>query len=134
MASIPVELYIANPPAVDLTVNLTLNAELPAQQVTLNTSTLIFGPDIESRYFTITVASGYDTSVNPSTGTVSFTFSGTNANSYANISDFSFTIEQPSSTTTVSAPSLSHTDPNKTSVKITGTSTQIGVYYNYCGP
>jgi hypothetical protein len=80
------------------------------------------------------VASDYDTSANTTSGTVSFTLSGTNQNSYATITNLSFTIQSQSTFETVSAPSLSISDPNRTSITVSATSAEIGVFYTHCGP
>jgi len=132
--TIPIAVHTNNPPVNDLTVNLALNEDIPSGQVTLSSSTLNFGPEIETRYFTITVDSNYDTSANTTSGTVTFTLSGTNQSSYIPISNLTFTIQSQSTFDTVSAPSLSLSDPNRTSITVQATSAELGVFYTYCGP
>ena len=79
-SSLPVKVYIDNAPQTDVT--LTLAVPYPYNEtVTVSPDTLLFVPDINSQYFTITVDEDHDFEHLP-LGTITIALSGTNMDQY----------------------------------------------------
>ena len=125
--SVPIKVSISNAPCSDVSVNIAVSGT-PAN-ISVTPTALVFGPDVNTRYFQIQVASNYDITLG-TVQTLTFTLSGTDAYAYSIAASTKFTITQPATTLIPgSIVSWGLGQPTKTAITVSPSSDQIGVIY-----
>jgi hypothetical protein len=118
--SVPIRIHVSNAPATDATVNLSLTSGANTN-ITINPVTLTFSPDVNERYFEITIDSKYDTTV--STQSIAFSITGTDKDVFSISTPYPFTITtQPANDTDKNAGSITSwgvSTANRTNASIT---------------
>ena len=119
----PIRLSVANSPASDVTVNLTSSTS----GITVNPLSVVFTPDVNERYFEITIESSVQDSTE--SHSINFNLSGTDAEVYNIVTAYTFSsgsVEEPEIENVVE---WNFGTCSRTSCSFTPTVNTIGVLY-----